>query len=396
MSIQIEKGEIYSGQAIIKVVGVGGGGGNALNQMMHANIVDVEFITANTDEQELEKSLSKTKLQLGKNLTKGFGSHSDPDIGRQAAMDDQQLISKTIEGAHVVFIVAGMGGGTGTGAAPVVAQLAKDMGILTIAVVAKPFHFEGKRRIQVAEVGIGELARYADSVIILPNEKCLDAIDKGASLLDAFNKSNEMLTNAVKAIVGLITCPGLINVDLADVRVVMEGSGIAMTGSAVSRGADRAREATLSAISPQTLGEAIVSRASALLINITAGHDLTIGEFEEVGNVMRGLVSDKSKIMIGTVFDSEMIDEFRVTIIAAGVSSRTRPNEVQQPISKPVYMFVPDKWGSGEIADVLKHLSALYRSVGGDELIIRGIQHILPDSHMRILSERKKLIRKTG
>lgn len=306
-------------QAVIKVIGVGGGGGNALEHMVGANIEGVEFIAANTDAQALKKSGAKTILQIGANLTKGLGAGADPGVGKQAAVEDRERIAEALKGADMVFITAGMGGGTGTGAAPVVAQIAKDLGILTVAVVTKPFPFEGRKRIEVADQGIKELAGFVDSIITIPNEKLLAVVGKNVSLLDAFTKANEVLQGAVQGIAELITRPGLINVDFADVRTVMSEMGMAMMGSAVARGEHRAKEAAHAAVSSPLLEEVNIAGARGILVNVTAGMSLSIGEFEEVGNAIKDFASDDATVVIGTVIDPDLTDEMRVTVVATGL-----------------------------------------------------------------------------
>jgi cell division protein FtsZ len=323
--------DTYGQQAVIKVVGVGGGGGNAVDHMVTAEIEGVEFITANTDSQALKKSPAKTILQLGANLTKGLGCGADPNIGRQAAVEDRERIAEVLAGADMVFITAGMGGGTGTGAAPVVAQVAKDMGILTVAVVTKPFPFEGKKRMAIAEQGIKELAEFVDSIITIPNEKLVAVLGKNASLLDAFGKANQVLQNAVQGIAELITRPGLINVDFADVRTVMAEMGMAMMGSASAKGEGRAREAALAAVSSPLLEDINISGARGLLVNVTAGLDISIGEFEEVGNAVKEFASDDATVVVGTVIEPEMREELRVTIVATGLGQEKR-NKQPQPL----------------------------------------------------------------
>src|SRR3990170_8361897 len=303
--------DTYGQQAVIKVVGVGGGGGNAVNHMVGANIDGVEFISANTDAQALKDSKARTILQLGVNLTKGLGCGADPSRGRQAAVEDRERIAETLAGADMVFITAGMGGGTGTGAAPVVAQVAKDMGILTVAVVTKPFPFEGRKRMGVADQGISELAQYVDSIITIPNEKLVTVLGKDASLLDAFSKANQVLQNAVQGIAELITRSGLINVDFADVRTVMSEMGMAMMGAATATGPSRAREAAMAAVSSPLLEDINISGARGILVNITAGLDMSIGEFEEVGNTIKEFAADNATVVIGTVLDPEMGEEMR-------------------------------------------------------------------------------------
>ena len=311
--------DTYGQQAVIKVIGVGGGGGNAVDHMVAAEIDGVEFINANTDSQALKKSQAKTILQLGTNLTKGLGCGANPDVGRQAAVEDRERIAEVLSGADMVFITAGMGGGTGTGAAPVVAQVAKDMGILTVAVVTKPFPFEGRKRMGVADQGISDLAQYVDSIITIPNEKLVTVLGKDASLLDAFGKANQVLQNAVQGIAELITRSGLINVDFADVRTVMSEMGMAMMGAATATGPSRAREAALAAVSSPLLEDINISGARGILVNITAGLDMSIGEFEEVGNTIKEFASDDATVVIGTVIEPEMREELRVTIVATGL-----------------------------------------------------------------------------
>ncbi|MCS3902259.1 cell division protein FtsZ [Methylohalomonas lacus] len=305
--------------AVIKVIGVGGGGGNALQHMVNANIEGVDFICANTDAQALKNSTAKTMLQLGSNITKGLGAGADPDIGRQAALEDRDRIMDVLEGADMVFITAGMGGGTGTGAAPIVAQVAKEMGILTVAVVTRPFSFEGKKRGAVADDGIKELTEYVDSLITIPNEKLLMVLGETISLLDAFKAANDVLLGAVQGIAELITRPGLINVDFADVRTVMSEMGMAMMGSGKATGEDRARKAAESAISSPLLEDVNLSGARGILVNITAGMDMSIGEFNEVGNAVKEFASDNATVVVGTVIDPAMEGDLRVTIVATGL-----------------------------------------------------------------------------
>jgi cell division protein FtsZ len=316
--------DTYGQQAVIKVIGVGGGGGNAVDHMVAAEIEGVEFITANTDAQALKRVKAKTILQLGTNLTKGLGCGADPAIGRQAAVEDRERIAEALTGADMIFITAGMGGGTGTGAAPVVAQVAKDMGILTVAVVTKPFPFEGKKRMGVAEQGIRELGEFVDSIITIPNEKLLTVLGKDATLLDAFGRANQVLQNAVQGIAELITRPGLINVDFADVRTVMSEMGMAMMGSATAKGEGRAHEAAVAAVSSPLLEDVNISGARGILVNVTAGLDMSIGEFEEVGNTVKEFASDDATVVIGTVIEPEMREELRVTIVATGLGQEKR------------------------------------------------------------------------
>ncbi len=311
--------DTYGQQAVIKVIGVGGGGGNAVDHMVAANIEGVEFIIANTDAQAMKRSGARTILQLGANLTKGLGAGADPAVGRQAAVEDRERIAEVLSGADMVFITAGMGGGTGTGAAPVVAQVARDLGILTVAVITKPFPFEGKKRMAVAEQGIKELGEFVDSVIMIPNEKLLSVVGKGVSLLDAFSKANEVLQGAVQGIAELITRPGLVNVDFADVRTIMAEMGQAMMGSASARGEQRGVEAARAAVSSPLLEDINISGARGILVNVTAGQDLSIGEFEEVGNTIKEFAAEDATVIVGTVIDPAMQGELRVTVVATGL-----------------------------------------------------------------------------
>ncbi|HEY7841687.1 MAG TPA: cell division protein FtsZ [Gammaproteobacteria bacterium] len=305
--------------AVIKVIGVGGGGGNAVEHMLAANIEGVEFVCANTDAQALKSSSARTILQLGANVTKGLGAGADPDKGRQAALEDRDRIMDVLGGSDMVFITCGMGGGTGTGAAPIVAQVAKEMGILTVAVVTKPFLFEGKKRMQVAVSGITELGQFVDSLITIPNEKLMAVLGREVSLLSAFAAANDVLLGAVQGIAQLITCRGLINVDFADVRTVMSEMGMAMMGTGKAQGEDRARMAAEAAIASPLLEDVNLSGARGLLVNVTAGMDLTIGEFDQVGNTVKQFASENATVVVGTVIDPEMSGEMRVTIVATGL-----------------------------------------------------------------------------
>ncbi len=305
--------------AVIKVIGVGGGGGNAVEYMAQANIEGVEFIMANTDAQALKNSSVRSILQLGTGVTKGLGAGANPEIGRQSALEDRERIHDVLEGADIVFITAGMGGGTGTGAAPIVAEVAKELGILTVAVVTKPFPFEGKKRHAVAEKGIENLSQAVDSLITIPNEKLLRVLGKDVSLLDAFKAANNVLLGAVQGIAELITRPGLINVDFADVRTVMSQMGVSMMGTGKARGENRARAAAEAAISSPLLDDINLSGAKGVLVNITAGMNLTISEFEEVGELIKEFTSDDATVIVGTVIDPDMTDELRVTLVATGL-----------------------------------------------------------------------------
>jgi len=317
--------------AVIKVVGVGGGGSNAVEHMLTANIDGVEFICANTDAQALKVSNARTVLQLGSDITRGLGAGANPDIGKKAALEDEGRIKEMLVGSDMIFITAGMGGGTGTGAAPVVAKAARELGILTVAVVTKPFPFEGKKRKQVAERGIEELSQYVDSLITIPNEKLLSVLGKGTSLLDAFKAANDVLLNATQGIAELITRPGLINVDFADVKTVMSEMGIAMMGSGCATGDDRAREAAEIAIASPLLEDVNLSGAKGILVNVTAGLDMSIGEFEEVGNIVKEFASDNATVVVGTVIDPEMSGELRVTVVATGIGEAAE-EFIPQPV----------------------------------------------------------------
>jgi cell division protein FtsZ len=324
--------DAHSSSAIIKVIGVGGGGGNAVAHMVDTGIEGVDFICANTDSQALKCSKVRTSLQIGCNITKGLGAGADPDIGRQAAMEDRDRIVEVIQGADMLFITAGMGGGTGTGAAPIVAQVAKELGILTVAVVTKPFQMEGRKRMTVAEDGIGELGKYVDSLITIPNEKLLSVLGGETTLLDAFRAANQVLQGAVQGIAELITRPGLINVDFADVRTVMSEMGMAMMGSGESSGEDRAREAAEAAASSPLLEDINLAGAKGILVNVTAGMDLSIGEFQEVGNTVREYASEDATVVIGTVIDPEMTDRIRVTVVATGLGQQAANAEAPMRI----------------------------------------------------------------
>lgn len=318
-----------SSSAVIKVVGVGGGGGNAVNHMVESNIEGVEFICANTDAQALKRVSAKTVLQLGGEITKGLGAGANPEVGRQAAMEDRERIAELLNGADMVFITAGMGGGTGTGGAPVVAQVAKELGILTVAVVTRPFPFEGPKRMRAAEEGMKELSEHVDSLITIPNEKLLSVLGKNATLLTAFSAANDVLLGAVQGIAELITSPGIINVDFADVRTVMSEMGMAMMGTGRATGENRAREAAEAAVRSPLLEDINLQGAKGILVNITAGMDLNLGEFSEVGDIVREFASDSATVVVGTVIDPEMTEELKVTVVATGLGGeREKPTKV--------------------------------------------------------------------
>ncbi len=345
--------------AVIKVIGVGGGGGNAVEHMVRQNIEGVDFVVANTDAQALRNSNAKTLLQLGGDMTKGLGAGANPEVGRQAALEDRDRIAEVLEGADMVFITAGMGGGTGTGGAPIVAQVAKEMGILTVAVVTKPFPFEGKKRMEVARQGIEELKGYVDSLITIPNEKLLSVLGKNISLLDAFKAANDVLLGAVQGIAELITRPGLINVDFADVRTVMSEMGMAMMGSGRASGENRAREAAEAAIASPLLEDVDLAGARGILVNVTAGLDMAIGEFEEVGNAIKAFASENATVVVGTVIDPELVGELRVTVVATGLGMGFDAKD------KP--KLVVDRTNNGEVDyDQLDRPTVIRKKAAGD------------------------------
>ncbi len=319
--------------AIIKVIGVGGGGGNAVTHMVASGIDGVDFICANTDAQALVKIEGATTLQIGGNITKGLGAGANPDIGRQAALEDREVIQEAIMGADMVFITAGMGGGTGTGAAPVVAQIARDMGILAVGVVTKPFVFEGGSRMKVAMAGINELSQHVDSLITIPNDKLLSVYGRDFDLMNAFKGANDVLHNAVQGITELITHPGVINVDFADVRTVMSQNGMGMMGSGLAGGEDRARLAAEAAIASPLLEDVNIAGARGILVNVT-GTNLTLGEFEDIGAIISSFSSEEATVVMGTAIDDGLQDELRVTVVATGLG------QANKPASKPAMKSV--------------------------------------------------------
>ncbi|MHB1616540.1 MAG: cell division protein FtsZ [Metallibacterium sp.] len=370
--------------AIIKVIGVGGGGGNAVAHMLGCDIEGVEFICANTDAQALKNSGARQVLQLGANVTKGLGAGANPEVGRQAALEDRERIDEALAGADMVFITAGMGGGTGTGAAPVLAQLAKERGILTVAIVTKPFPFEGRRRMQVALKGIEDLSQHVDSLITVPNEKLLSVLGREATMLSAFKAANEVLVGAVRGIADLITRPGLINVDFADVRTVMSEMGMAMMGSGTARGDDRAQAAAEAAISNPLLDDVNLNGASGILVNITAGPNMTMREFDEIGRVVHDFAAEDATVVIGTTLDAEMQDDVRVTVVATGlnrnVARSTRPAAREemvtpQPRPRPVML----RTGTGPaVAVAPARASASVPRVRADEQADAMQQQVTP------------------
>ncbi len=310
-------------EAVIKVIGVGGGGGNAVCHMLNSELESVEFICANTDAQALKKQhvQAHTHLQLGASITRGLGAGASPKVGREAAMEDRDRIAEVLAGADMVFIAAGMGGGTGTGAAPVVAEVARELGALTVAVVTKPFGFEGKRRMLIAEEGMKELKEHVDSLITIPNEKLLPVLGPDVSLLNAFGAANDVLLGAVQGISELITRDGLINVDFADVRTVMSEMGMAMMGSGVATGSNRAAEAAEKAIRSPLLEDMSLQGARGVLVNVTGGFDMSVSEYNEVGDIVREFAAEDATVIVGTVIDPEVNDELRVTVVATGIGA---------------------------------------------------------------------------
>ena len=304
--------------ARIKVIGIGGGGGNAVNRMIESGIEGIEFVVANTDLQALKRSRAPIKIQLGSRLTKGLGAGANPIIGREAALEDTEKIIEVLEGADMVFVTTGLGGGTGTGAAPIIASLATELNSLTVAVVTKPFHFEGRRRMQQAEIGLRELRECVDTVITIPNERLLHTVERGVSLSDSFKVADDVLRQAVQGISDLITVPGLINLDFADVKAIMAGMGLALMGAGRASGEHRAMEATQQAISSPLLEEATIEGAKGVLINITGGPDLTLFEVNEASSIIREAAHEDANIIFGAVIDETMRDEMKITVIATG------------------------------------------------------------------------------
>ena len=356
--------ETLAPNAVIKVIGVGGGGGNAVAHMVNASIDGVEFVCANTDAQALKACGARTTLQLGASVTKGLGAGANPELGRQAALEDRERIVEILEGADMVFITCGMGGGTGTGAAPVVAQLAKEMNVLTVAVVTKPFPFEGRRRMQVALKGIEDLGQYVDSLITVPNEKLLTVLGREVTLLNAFKAANDVLQGAVQGIADLITRPGLINVDFADVRTVMSEMGMAMMGTGLARGDDRAQAAAEAAINNPLLEDVNLNGACGILVNVTAGTNLTMREFDEIGRVVHDFASEDATVVIGTALDPDLQDDVRVTVVATGLNRaaarqplRPVPREETVTSSRPVRRTLRTGTGN-EVIDYLEPMRA--------------------------------------
>ena len=352
----------HSKDPVIKVIGVGGGGGNAVQHMVSAGIEGVEYICVNTDIQALKKMEMRTTMQIGASITKGLGAGADPGIGRQAALEDRERIQEAIEGSNMLFLTAGMGGGTGTGAAPVIAQIAKELGILTVAVVTKPFGFERTKRMVQANMGIKELTGVVDSLITIPNDKLMPVLGKETSLLEVFEKANDVLRGAVQGIAELITCPGLINVDFADVRTVMSEMGMAMMGTGSATGDNRAKEAAMAAISSPLLEDVNISGAQGILVNVTAGLDLAIGELDDVGTAITELASPDANVVVGTVIDANMTDgELRVTMVATGLGA----DKVEADV--PLNAIQPESNGEVDYKK-LERPTAIRQKVVGDSV----------------------------
>ncbi len=331
--------------AEIKVIGVGGGGGNAVRHMIDRQVEGVEFICANTDSQALKDFERATLLQLGGGITRGLGAGANPEVGRQAALEDRDRIADVLSGADMVFITAGMGGGTGTGAAPIVADVARELGILTVAVITRPFGFEGRKRHAVAEEGIRQLKDRVDSLIIVPNEKLVSVLGKSTSLLDAFRAANDVLLGAVQGITDLIIRPGMINADFADVKTVMSEMGMAMMGAGRATGENRARIAAEAAVQSPLLEDIDLQGARGILVNITAGPELSLGEFSEVGEIVEEFASDNATVVVATAIDPDIGDEIRVTVVATGLG---RAEEVRPMAAVPTRSKVVTN-GNGEI-----------------------------------------------
>ncbi len=324
-----------SQEAVIKVIGVGGCGGNAVDHMISKNVSGVEFICANTDAQALLKSAAATTLQIGGDITKGLGAGAKPEIGREAAIEDRDHIAEMIEGADMLFITAGMGGGTGTGAAPIIAEVAKEMGILTVAVVTKPFEFEGKRT-KVAKEGLEELSQYVDSLIVIPNEKLMEVLGEDVPFLEAFRAANDVLHNAVSGIAEIINCPGLVNVDFADVRTVMSEMGMAMMGSAEASGDNRANIAAEQAVASPLLEDVNLANARGVLVNITASTSFKMKEYYDVMNTIKDFTAEDATVIVGTVMDEAIDDKLRVTMVATGLNGAIAKRE-----NKPELRVMP-------------------------------------------------------
>lgn len=345
-------------EAVIKVIGVGGCGGNAVDHMIECGVDSVEFISINTDAQALQRNKAKIQLQLGSTVTRGLGAGANPEVGREAALEDRERIAELIDGADMLFITAGMGGGTGTGAAPVVAEVAKEMGILTVAVVTKPFVFEGKR-VRLANAGIEALTRHVDSLIVIPNEKLMEVLGDEVTMLDAFRAANNVLYGAVAGIAEVINCAGMVNVDFADVRTVMSEMGMAMMGSAAASGLDRARVAAQKAVASPLLEDVNLAGARGVLVNVTASSSLKMKEYLEVMNTVKDFTAEEATVIVGTVIDENIGDELRVTIVATGLG-----NPVVRQQAKPMIV----KTGTDDYAS----MHAEHQQIDSDPTVFRS------------------------
>ena len=361
MTLNLKVPDIRELKPRITVFGVGGAGGNAVNNMIELGLQGCEFVVGNTDAQALTMSKADRVIQMGIQVTEGLGAGSQPEVGRAAAEEVIDEIRDQLSGAHMVFVTAGMGGGTGTGAAPVVAEVAKELGILTVAVVTKPFPFEGSKRRRIADDGIAELAKHVDSLITIPNEKLLAVLGKDMTLLGAFKSANDILLNATRGIAELITRPGLINVDFADVKTVMSEMGVAMMGTGAAVGLDRAREAAEAAIRCPLLEDIDLAGAKGILVNITAGSSLTMGEFDEVGNTVRDFADDDATVVLGTVIDPDLEDELRVTVVATGLGARRISLTLRPNPEEPLMRLVPADGESGPDYGEIGRRPAIYR-----------------------------------
>jgi cell division protein FtsZ len=349
-------------EAIIKVIGLGGCGGNAVDHMINNEVGGVEFIAANTDVQVLKRSLAKTTLQIGRNTAGGLGAGAQPDVGRQAAMEDRDQIAEMILGADMLFITAGMGGGTGTGAAPVVAQLAREMGILTVAVVTKPFAFEGAKRVRAAQAGIEELRQHVDSLIIIPNDRLMSVLGDDVTYEEAFRASNDVLNGAVAGIAEVINCAGQVNVDFADVRTIMRENGMAMMGSAMEVGPERAQKAAQKAIQSPLLEDVHLSGARGVLVNVTSGRNMKLREVHEVMDTVRSVCAEDATIIYGSVFDDTMGDAIRVTVVATGLGQQ------RQAVQRPVLVEAPlARTGTDDIPSLTQPLHGTSAPLGAPD-----------------------------
>ncbi len=354
--------------AKIKVVGVGGGGCNAVNRMIRAKLEGVEFIAANTDLQALKLSQAPVKLQLGAKLTKGLGAGANPEVGRKAALEDTEKIIESLEGSDMIFITSGLGGGTGSGAAPVVASLASELGALTVAVVTKPFAFEGKRRMLQAEQSLAELVGAVDTVIVIPNERLMDTVERGTSFFDAFRIADDILRQAVQGISDIITVPGIINRDFADVKAIMQGQGYAVMGTAVATGANRAIDAANRAIASPLLEDNSINGAHGILINICGSSSLTLHEVHEASSIIQKAAHENANIIFGAVQDDAMKDAVKITVIAAGFREvqRKKPQQRQQ--------LLPQTWKAGREVPAASYAAAAGAGRGGSSSVVRDVR----------------------